>query len=107
MEEPLRILFVAPEVTPFARTGGLRDTVVPFNPATGHGTGFVFQQASGDALLAAVSEALGVFANRASWRRVVQNAMVQDFSWGQSAARYVDLYRRALGGKQGSSAMGG
>ncbi len=88
-------------------TGGLRDTVVPFNPATGQGTGFVFQQASGDALLAAVSEALGVFADRASWRRLLQNAMVQDFSWGQSATRYVEIYRRALGGKQGSSVMGG
>lgn len=81
-------------------TGGLRDTVVPFNPATGQGTGFVFQQASGDALLAAVSEALRAFADQASWRRLMQNAMAQDFSWDRSAAQYVDLYRRVLAQKQ-------
>ena len=88
-------------------TGGLRDTVVPFNPATSQGTGFVFQQATGDALLAAVSEAVRVFADRAAWHRLLQNAMAQDFSWGRSAARYVDLYRQALAGKPGSSARGG
>lgn len=80
-------------------TGGLRDTVVPFNPATGEGTGFVFEQASGDALLAAVSEALRVFADRASWSRLMQNAMAQDFSWDRSAMRYVELYRQTIARK--------
>jgi starch synthase len=87
-------------------TGGLRDTVVPFDPASGQGTGFVFQQASSDALLAAVNEALRVFADRVSWRRLVQNAMVQDFSWERSAARYVELYRQVIATKQQSLLLG-
>lgn len=81
-------------------TGGLRDTVVPFDPATGEGTGFVFQQASGDALLAAVGEAVRVFADRASWQRLIRNAMAQDFSWERSAARYDELYRQTVARKQ-------
>jgi len=77
-------------------TGGLRDTVEPFNSTTGQGTGFVFQDASGDALLTAVTEALNVFGNQSAWQRLVQNAMAQDFSWSRSAAYYIDLYQRTL-----------
>jgi starch synthase len=84
-------------------TGGLRDTVLPFDPATGQGTGCVFQEANGDALLTAVRAALAVFANRGAWHRLMQNAMVQDFSWARSAARYLDFYRRAVAERQGSS----
>jgi len=77
-------------------TGGLRDTVVPFDPTSGQGTGFVFQEPSAEALVAAVRAALEVFADREVWRRLRQNAMIQDFSWDKSAARYRDLYRRAM-----------
>lgn len=77
-------------------TGGLKDTVEPFTPTTGDGTGFVFQDASGEALLTAVTEALRVFGDPQAWRQLVQNAMAQDFSWSRSAARYVDLYQRTL-----------
>jgi starch synthase len=82
-------------------TGGLRDTVVPFDPATGEGAGFVFHAATTEALLAAVQEALTVYTDQSAWRRLVQNAMAQDFSWDQSAARYLDLYRRAIAAKRG------
>ena len=84
-------------------TGGLRDTVEPFNSTTGHGTGFVFQDASGDALLTAVTEALSVFGNQQAWQRLMQNAMVQDFSWSRSAARYVDHYQRTLSANRRTS----
>jgi starch synthase len=77
-------------------TGGLRDTVEPFNPTTGDGTGFVFQEASGEALLTAVNDALRVFANQKVWQQLMQHAMAQDFSWSRSAARYGDLYQRTL-----------
>jgi starch synthase len=80
-------------------TGGLRDSVEPFDSATGQGTGFVFEEASGEALLAAVNEALTVFADRAAWQRLVQNAMAQDFSWERSATRYVERYRQLLAAK--------
>jgi starch synthase len=77
-------------------TGGLKDTVMPFNPETGEGTGFVFQDASGDALFSAVNEALTIFANPTAWRRLMRNAMAQDFSWRESATRYVELYQRTI-----------
>jgi starch synthase len=77
-------------------TGGLRDTVEPFNPTTGDGTGFVFQEASGEALLTAVNDALRVFDNQKVWQQLMQHAMAQDFSWSRSAARYGDLYQRTL-----------
>jgi starch synthase len=84
-------------------TGGLRDTVEPFNPIMEKGTGFVFQEASGDALFTTVTEALSVFTNRKAWQQLMQNAMTQDFSWSRSAARYADLYRRALTASRGTS----
>jgi len=77
-------------------TGGLRDTVVPFDPASGQGTGFVFQEPRAEALVEAVRAAQRVFADRQVWQRLMQNAMAQDFSWRQSAARYLALYRRAM-----------
>ncbi|MGE0823829.1 MAG: glycogen synthase GlgA [Candidatus Binatia bacterium] len=80
-------------------TGGLRDTVIPFDPTSGGGTGFVFTETSGDALLASVEEALRLFPDRASWQRLVQNAMAQDFSWQRSAAHYEELYRQVLTNK--------
>ena len=80
-------------------TGGLRDSVEPFDAATGQGTGFVFAEASGDALFAAVTEALNVFAHRPAWKQIVQNAMAQDFSWERSATRYVERYRQLLAAK--------
>jgi starch synthase len=77
-------------------TGGLRDTVVPFDPTRGQGTGFVFQEPRAEALVEAARAAQRVFADRQAWQGLMQNAMTQDFSWGQSAARYLDLYRRAM-----------
>jgi starch synthase len=77
-------------------TGGLRDTVVPFDPASGQGTGFVFQEPRAEALVEAIRAAQRVFADRQVWQRLMQNAMAQGFSWRQSAARYLDLYQRAM-----------
>ncbi len=77
-------------------TGGLKDTVLPFNAATGEGTGFVFQDASGAALFTAVNEAVTAFADQIAWRQLMRNAMAQDFSWRESATRYVALYERAV-----------
>ncbi|MBI3795748.1 MAG: glycogen synthase GlgA [Deltaproteobacteria bacterium] len=77
-------------------TGGLRDTVMPFDSASGQGTGFVFQEPRAEALVEAVRASQRVFADRQPWQRLMRNAMIQDFSWERSAARYEDLYRRAL-----------
>jgi starch synthase len=77
-------------------TGGLRDTVLPFDPASGQGTGFLFQEPTVEALMGAVQAALATFADQDAWRRLRHNAMTQDFSWTQSALRYLDLYRRVM-----------
>ncbi|HZS31787.1 MAG TPA: glycogen synthase GlgA [Methylomirabilota bacterium] len=78
------------------RTGGLADTVQPWNPASGEGTGFLFDEASADACNAAVARALAAHADVAGWRRLVANGMAADFSWTASADAYVTCYRKAI-----------
>jgi starch synthase len=76
-------------------TGGLHDTVHNVDPATGEGTGFTFQAYSADALLTALRRALGMYRDRAAWRRIQVAGMQQDFSWDASARQYAALYERA------------
>jgi len=65
-------------------------------------TGFVFEEATADALLAALRRALACYRERpGTWRRLVLNAMAQDFGWRRSARAYLALYRRALGRGEG------
>jgi starch synthase len=78
------------------RTGGLADTVRPWHPATGEGTGFLFDEFSGAACRAALERAFATYAEPAAWRRLVANALAADFSWGASAEAYVTCYRRAI-----------
>ncbi len=80
-------------------TGGLADTVQPFNAATGEGTGFVFHDYSGPALLDAVGSAYSVFQNKGQWAMLMKNAMQEDFSWKRAAKGYEELYRKAMGKK--------
>jgi starch synthase len=77
-------------------TGGLVDTVEPWDPAPGRGTGFRFDHADGTGLMWAVDEALAAYRDRQGWTRLVKNGMARDFSWTRSARAYVDLYRRAM-----------
>jgi starch synthase len=74
------------------RTGGLADTVVPWNPATGEGTGFVFDHYAPDALRWALDLALAAWRDRPSWNRLLQNAMAADWSWDRQVAKYEALY---------------
>jgi len=77
------------------RTGGLADTVVDANAVTlaeGSATGFAFDEESPEALLEAVNRAVALYADRASWQRVMREAMSQDFSWGAAARQYQALY---------------
>jgi starch synthase len=78
------------------RTGGLADTIQPWDPRTEQGTGFVFDALTPAACRAAVSQALGVFGRPAAWSRLVKNGMAQDFSWEASAEKYVGCYRKAV-----------
>ena len=74
-------------------TGGLKDTVKPYNEFTGEGTGFSFSNFNGDEMGDAVFRAARLFwDNRAAWNQLVTQAMSQDFSWTRSADKYLDLY---------------
>ena len=71
-------------------TGGLDDTVQPFDGDKG--TGFRFRQYSAVALLACLQRAIATFRDKGAWSKLQQNCMREDFSWTQSARKYADLY---------------
>lgn len=74
-------------------TGGLKDTVIPYNEFTGEGTGFSFSNFNGDEMGDAVFRAARLFwDNRDAWNQLVTQTMSQDFSWTRSADKYLDLY---------------
>lgn len=74
-------------------TGGLKDTVIPYNEFTGEGTGFSFSNFNGDEMGDAVFRAARLFwDNRDAWNQLVTQAMSQDFSWTRSTDKYLDLY---------------
>jgi starch synthase len=77
-------------------TGGLADTVQDYDPRTGQGSGFVFQNYDRWALFAAIVRAVETFKHQDVWRQLQLRGMSADFSWDRSARKYVDLYRRAI-----------
>jgi starch synthase len=74
------------------RTGGLADSVAGYDPQTGEGTGFVFDHFTPEGLHWAVEAALGTYRDKEAWRRLVSNAMAENYSWERQAERYVELY---------------
>ena len=74
------------------RTGGLADSVQHFDPATGIGTGIVFNDYNAEAVTWALNTALDLYQNKGSWRRLMQNGMAQDYSWSRQVRGYVELY---------------
>ncbi len=78
-------------------TGGLVDTVEPWQPARGEGTGFLFEHADVGGLLWGIDQALAAWRDRKGWRRLMRNGMSRDFSWDRAAEAYEAKYRRAMG----------
>jgi len=76
--------------------GGLYDTVRTFNPRTGEGNGFSFDNYSAQALLDTLRWALEIYGDRKTWLGIQQRGMRQDFSWDASAGQYVKVYERAV-----------
>jgi starch synthase len=76
-------------------TGGLDDSIEPFDVEHGTGTGFKFQEYSGEALLYAVRQALHHYMDERIWKRIQLNGMAKDYSWGSPAAEYAKLYEAA------------
>ena len=75
-------------------TGGLDDTIEPWDARTGKGTGFKFTDYTGEALLATVKQALLAYRDQSSWQTLMRNGMGRDFSWGASAREYGKIYDR-------------
>ncbi|MGH9650917.1 MAG: glycogen synthase GlgA, partial [Terriglobales bacterium] len=75
-------------------TGGLDDTIEPWDPKTGKGTGFKFSEYSGEALLNTLHAALAAYKDQKSWQTLMRNGMTRDFSWTASAKEYVRIYER-------------
>ena len=75
-------------------TGGLDDTIDPWDPRTKKGTGFKFQEYTGEALLRAIHQALQLYRDPASWQRLMRNGMSKDCSWRISAREYIRAYER-------------
>ncbi|MDX9916691.1 MAG: glycogen synthase GlgA [Gudongella sp.] len=77
-------------------TGGLRDTVEPYNRFTGEGTGFSFANYNAHELLFSIKEALSVYQEGETWNELIKQAMIADHSWNASALKYIELYDELL-----------
>jgi starch synthase len=81
-------------------TGGLYDTVKPFDPERGEGVGFRFSRYEPNAFWDAIERAVAVFERPAMWRQLMRNAMARDFSWKSSARQYLALYEKVVAERQ-------
>jgi starch synthase len=79
-------------------TGGLNDTVKPYNPETGEGKGFTFQSYNGEDFMAAIDRSLDLYENnREAWNKLAANDMNLDVSWKVPAQAYMDMFRKVIG----------
>ncbi len=76
-------------------TGGLDDTIEPWDARSGKGTGFKFTEYNGESLLLTIKQALTAFRDQTSWQVLMRNGMGKDFSWNASAREYGKIYERA------------
>jgi starch synthase len=86
-------------------TGGLDDTIEPWDARTGKGTGFKFSDYNGEALLLCVKQALRAYQDPSSWQTLMRNGMTRDFSWGASAREYGKVYERARQARANADAI--
>lgn len=77
-------------------TGGLKDTVEPFNNTTGIGTGFTFYSYNAFDMLGAIKRAIGAYNIKSDWNKIITNCMNKDFSWTKSAKEYIDIYKEIM-----------
>jgi starch synthase len=88
------------------RTGGLADSVSIYDPDTGSGNGIVFDHFTNEGVRWALRAALSLYRQPDTWKRIIQNAMAKDFTWGTQSAKYVALYRRLCDAADGDSPSG-
>ena len=78
-------------------TGGLTDTVIPYNKATGEGNGFLFSDYNAHDMMYTIKKALTIYRDLGAWTRLMKNAMQADYSWARSSKEYKALYERLIG----------
>ena len=79
-------------------TGGLRDTVPPYDKETGEGRGFTFSDINADDMVWALQSAVDLyFSSKTAWRTIQKAGMTADFSWNNSAQQYIAIYERISG----------
>ena len=78
-------------------TGGLYDTIKPYNKYTGEGNGFTFANYNAHEMKDAVCRAIELFRDKRKWESMCKKIMEIDFSWNASAEKYIDLYRDMTG----------
>ena len=77
-------------------TGGLKDTVIPYNKYTGEGNGFSFANYNAHEMLYCIKDAVELYEDKKAWRKLVINAMNTDSSWDKSAKTYISVYEDML-----------
>ena len=78
-------------------TGGLTDTVIPYNKAAGEGNGFLFSDYNAHDMMYTIKKALTIYRDLGAWTRLMKNAMQADYSWARSSKEYKALYERLIG----------
>ncbi len=76
------------------KTGGLKDSIIPFNKFTNEGTGFGFENYEAGDLAHAINSSLETYNDKPTWKTLVKRVMLEDFSWEQSAKKYLSLYKK-------------
>ena len=77
-------------------TGGLKDTVIPYNKYTGEGTGFSFKNYDAEELWSIISMARDTYENKTQWNSIARQGMAKDYSWPKAATQYADLYNALI-----------
>lgn len=78
-------------------TGGLKDTVIPFDKYTNKGNGLTFTNFNAHELLFTIKRALSYYADTSVWKHIVGNAISSQYGWSKSAQSYADLYKKVIG----------
>ncbi len=78
-------------------TGGLKDTIQSYNEFTGEGNGFSFAEYSSHDMMYTIRRAVDFFSNKEIWPKLVRRAMKENFSWDESAKKYIEMYQGLIG----------
>ncbi len=78
------------------KTGGLADTVIEYSHETGEGNGFLFNDCKPEHLLSAIRKAVSVYKDKPSWLKLIRKIATYDFSWDESARKYLEIYDKIL-----------